>query len=183
LTIPAIDAPRSYVVMGVAGAGKSAVGAALAEALGVSFVEGDAYHPAMNVQRMASGIPLTDADRLPWLHALAARLREAEETATGLVVACSALKRSYREVLRAGSASVKFIYLHGDRELLAARLAQRREHFMPPSMLESQLVALEPPTPEEDAWAYNVRCGPHEIVAALIERISAPGGATSSSGP
>jgi len=169
--------------MGVAGAGKSAVGAALAKALGVTFVEGDAYHPAMSVQRMAAGIPLTDADRLPWLQALAARLREAEEAGTGLVVTCSALKRSYREVLRTGSASVKFIYLHGDRELLAMRLAQRREHFMPPSLLESQLVALEPPTPEEEAWAYNVRCSPREIVAAVIERISAPGGATSRSGP
>jgi len=159
--------------MGVTGAGKSAVGAALAEALGVSFVEGDAYHPAMNVQRMASGIPLTDADRLPWLRVLAARLREAEETATGLVVACSALKRSYREVLRTGSARVRFIYLQGDRKLLAGRLAQRREHFMPPSMLESQLAVLEPPTPEEEAWAFNVQHNPPEIVAAVLERIAA----------
>ncbi len=173
MTIAADSAIRSYVVMGVAGVGKSAVGAALADALGMAFVEGDAYHPSTNVQRMAAGIPLTDADRLPWLHALAARLHEAEEKGAGLVMACSALKRSYREVLRSGATSVRFIYLHGDRELLATRLAQRLEHFMPPSLLESQLVALEPPAPEENAWAYNVRLAPREIVAAVLERIAA----------
>jgi len=159
--------------MGVAGAGKSAVGSALAYALGVAYVEGDAYHPATNVQRMASGIPLTDADRLPWLHALAARLRDAEEAGAGLVMACSALKRSYREVLRAGAVRVTFIYLHGDRELLAGRLAHRKDHFMPPSLLESQLQALEPPTPDEDSWAFDVQLSPHEIVAAVLERIDA----------
>jgi gluconokinase len=165
--------------MGVAGAGKSAVGSALAQALGVAYVEGDAYHPATNVQRMASGIPLTDADRLPWLYALAARLRDAAEAGTGLVMACSALKRSYRDVLRAGADRITFIYLQGERELLAARLAQRREHFMPPSMLESQLAALEPPGPDEGAWAFNIQFNPREIVAAVIERISASGRTTS----
>jgi gluconokinase len=159
--------------MGVAGTGKSTVGAALAHALGVAFVEGDAYHPARNVQRMAAGIPLTDADRSPWLNALAARLREAEATGAGLVMACSALKRSYREVLRAGAASVTFIYLHGDRELLAARLARRHQHFMPASLLDSQLAALEPPTPDENAWAYDIGLSPPAIVAALLERIAA----------
>jgi gluconokinase len=166
--------------MGVAGAGKSAVGAALADALGVAFVEGDAYHPARNVQRMAAGIPLTDADRRPWLHALAARLREAGETGTGLVMACSALKRSYREVLRAAAARVTFIHLHGARELLAARLAQRQEHFMPPSLLESQLAALEPPAHDEDAWAYDVGLSLTMIVASLVDRIAAQGEATGS---
>jgi gluconokinase len=173
LTIASDSAIRSHVVMGVAGAGKSAVGSALADALGAAFVEGDAYHPASNVQRMAAGIPLTDADRLPWLQALAARLRDADETGAGLVMACSALKRSYRDVLRAGGTNVTFIYLHGDRELLAARLAQRQEHFMPASLLESQLAALEPPAPDEGAWAYNVRFAPNEIVAAVLERIAA----------
>ncbi|HMI36501.1 MAG TPA: gluconokinase [Steroidobacteraceae bacterium] len=175
MTIAADSAIRSYVVMGVAGAGKSAVGAALADALGMAFVEGDAYHAPTNVQRMAAGIPLTDADRLPWLQALAARLRESGETGAVLVMACSALKRSYRDMLRAGAANLTFIYLHGDRELLAARLAQRLEHFMPPSLLESQLAALEPPAPEENAWAYNVRLAPREIVATVLERIAAQG--------
>jgi len=148
------------------------VGGALADALGVTFVEGDAYHPATNVQRMAAGIPLTDADRLPWLHALAARLREADKARAGLVMSCSALKRSYRDLLRAGAADVTFIYLHGDRELLVARLAQRKEHFMAPALLESQLATLEPPAPGEDAWAYDVRLAPSEIVAAVLKRIA-----------
>ncbi len=152
---------------------KSAVGSALANALGAAFVEGDAYHPASNVQRMAAGIPLTDADRLPWLHALAARLRKADETGAGLVMACSALKRSYRDVLRAGAANLTFIYLHGDRELLAARLAQRLVHFMPPSLLESQLAALEAPASDEGAWAYDIRLAPREIVAAVLACIAA----------
>lgn len=159
--------------MGVAGTGKSTVGAALAHALGLAFVEGDAYHPATNVQRMAAGIPLTDADRSPWLDALAARLREAEQAGAGLVMACSALKRSYREVLRAGAASVTFIYLHGDQGLLAKRIAQRHQHFMPASLLESQLAALEAPTTEECAWAYDIGLNPRAIVASLLERIDA----------
>jgi gluconokinase len=173
VTMQAIGAPQSYVVMGVAGTGKSTVGAALAQALGLDFVEGDAYHPASNLQRMAAGIPLTDADRSPWLDALAARLRAAEAAGAGLVMACSALKRSYREVLRAGTAAVTFIYLHGDRQLLVERLARRRDHFMPPSLLDSQLAALEPPAPDEDAWACDVRLIPREIVASLLERIAA----------
>jgi gluconokinase len=159
--------------MGVAGTGKSTVGAALAHALGVAFVEGDEFHPARNVQRMKAGMPLTDADRSPWLAALAARLREAEETGAGLVMACSALKRSYREVLRAGAAGVTFIYLHGDRTLLAERLAQRHQHFMPASLLDSQLAALEPPAPEEGVWACDIGLSPRAIVAALVERMAA----------
>jgi gluconokinase len=161
------------VIMGVAGTGKSTVGAALAHALDLAFVEGDAYHPASNVQRMAAGMPLTDADRAPWLEALAARLRAAEEAGAGLVMACSALKRSYREVLRTGAPGITFIYLHGDRELLSGRLAQRRDHFMPPSLLDSQLAALEPPTSDEDAWTYDVGLTPREIVAAVLERVAA----------
>ncbi len=159
--------------MGVAGTGKSTVGAALAHALGLSFVEGDAYHPASNLQRMAAGIPLTDADRSPWLEALAGRLRAAEQASAGLVMACSALKRTYREVLRTAAAGITFIYLHGDRELLAGRLAQRRDHFMPPSLLDSQLAALEPPARDEDAWGYDVSLPPREIVAAVLKRAAA----------
>ena len=169
----ALSAPRSYVVMGVAGSGKSTVGAALAHALGVEFVEGDAYHPTSNVERMAAGIALTDADRAPWLEVLAARLRAAEQAGCGLVMASSALKRAYREVLRAGSASVTFIYLHGERHLLAERLAQRHDHFMPPSLLDSQLAVLEPPAPDEGAWPYDIGLIPREIVASLVKRIAA----------
>jgi gluconokinase len=156
-----------YVVMGVAGAGKSLIGSALARALGVDFVEGDAYHPPENVARMAAGIPLTDDDRLGWLRALANRLGEAAAAGEGLVMACSALKRSYRDLLRAGDPTVGFILLHGSEALLAERLAGRRGHYMPPSLLGSQLATLEVPTPDEGAWTCDIAAPPDAIVAEL----------------
>jgi gluconokinase len=162
-----------YVVMGVAGSGKSTIGAALARALGVDFVEGDDYHPAENVERMARGIPLTDDDRAGWLRALAARLREAREAGSGLVMTCSALKRAYRDVLRAGAADVRFVFLRGPRELIADRLARRRGHFMPSSLLDSQFATLEEPTPDEGAWVCDIRESPDALVAALVARVSA----------
>jgi len=162
-----------YVVMGVAGSGKSTVGRALARALGVAFVEGDAYHPPENVDRMARGVPLTDDDRRGWLRALAARLREAKEAGTGLVMACSALKRDYRDLLRAGAEEVRFIYLRVPKSLIAQRLANRRGHFMPPSLLDSQFAALEEPAPDEEAWVSDVAEPPEEIVGALVARATA----------
>jgi gluconokinase len=154
--------------MGVAGAGKSVVGAALARALGVDFVEGDEYHPPENVARMAAGIPLTDDDRLGWLRTLADRLGAAREADRGLVMACSALKRSYRDLLRAGDPDVRFILLHGAPTLLAERLAGRRGHYMPASLLGSQLATLEVPSPDEGAWTCDVAATPEAIVAALV---------------
>lgn len=162
--------------MGVAGSGKSAVGTALAHALGVDFVEGDDYHTAENVKRMASGIPLTDENRAEWLRALAARLRESRDAGTGLVMACSALKRSYRDVLRAEAGELQLVYLKGPRELIARRLARRRGHFMPPSLLRSQLAALEEPTRDERAWVCDIRKSPDALVASLAARASAPHG-------
>ena len=160
-----------YVLMGVAGAGKSVIGSALASALGFEFVEGDAYHPAENVRRMAAGTPLTDADRLGWLMALATRLREAQDAGTGLVMSCSALKRSYRDVLREGAGKVRLIYLRGERELLAERLAGRTGHFMPPALLDSQLAALQDPAPDEAAWVCDIGQDPRDIVAELVARV------------
>jgi gluconokinase len=162
-----------YVVMGVAGAGKSLIGSTLAAALGVEFVEGDAYHPAENVARMASGIALTDADRLGWLRALGDRLARAKAEGTGLVVSCSALKRSYRDLLRAAAADVRFIFLRGPRALIASRLANRLGHYMPASLLESQFATLEEPAPDEDAWVCDAGAPPDHIVAALVARASA----------
>jgi gluconokinase len=162
-----------YVVMGVSGCGKSLIGTALARALDIDFVEGDEYHSAENVQRMSSGIPLTDDDRAQWLRALAARLREANDAGTGLVMTCSALKRSYRDVLRAGAGEVRFVFLRGSRALLAERIAGRRGHFMPPSLLDSQLAALEEPSPDEHAWVCDIRESPQELVAGLVARASA----------
>jgi len=160
----------NYVVMGVSGSGKSLIGALLAGALGLEFVEGDAYHSPENVARMSAGIPLTDEDRQVWLAAIAARLGTARRERLGLVVSCSALKRSYRDVLRAGSADVQFVYLEGDRFLIEQRLAARHGHFMPSSLLDSQLAALEPPSPDEHAWVCDVSQRPDVIVARLVER-------------
>lgn len=161
-----------YVVMGVSGSGKTVVGTALARALGVEFVEGDDYHPADNVKRMAAGIPLTDDDRALWLRALAARLREAKNAGTGLVMSCSALKRSYRDVLRAQAPEVTFVFLKGRRDLIAERIAGRHGHFMPPSLLESQFAALEAPSPDEHAWVCDISKAPEDLVAALVARAS-----------
>ena len=157
--------------MGVAGCGKSTIGAAFASALDVPFVEGDDFHPAENVRRMALGIPLTDDDRAQWLRALAARLREAKDAGTGLVMSCSALKRAYRDVLRAAAPDVEFVFLKGERSLVAKRLAGRRGHFMPPSLLDSQFATLEDPTPDESALVCDIRKPPDDIVAALVERV------------
>ena len=162
-----------YVVMGVSGSGKSLIGAALARVLGTDFVEGDDYHSAENVQRMASGIALTDEDRGQWLRSLAVRLRQAKDAGTGLVMTCSALKRSYRDVLRADAGELRFVFLRGPRALVAERIAGRRGHFMPPSLLESQLATLEEPSPDEHAWVCDIKESPEDLVAALVARASA----------
>src|SRR6266513_2522014 len=132
--------------MGVAGSGKSLIGAAFARALGVEFVEADEYHSPENVERMSRGIPLTDDDRALWLRSLAKRIRKASDAGTGLVVSCSALKRSYRDILRAGASDLRFVFLKGDRALIAERLRGRALHFMPASLLDSQLATLEEPS-------------------------------------
>ena len=160
-----------YVIMGVCGSGKSTIGAQLARELDIEFVEGDHLHPPDNVQRMAAGIPLTDDDRHGWLVAIAARLREAKRAGIGLVVSCSALKRRYRDLLRsAGDADVRFVYLQGIRALLAERMANRRGHYMPPALLESQLAILEEPSPDERAWVCDIRDTPQTIVGDLVAR-------------
>jgi len=159
--------------MGVSGSGKSLIGAALARALRIDFVEGDEYHPAENVERMSSGVPLTDDDRVRWLRSLAMRIREAREADTGLVMSCSALKRSYRDVLRAEAGELRFVFLRGTRALLAERLAERRGHFMPPSLLDSQFATLQEPSPDEEAWVCDIRESPQDLVAALVARASA----------
>lgn len=156
--------------MGVCGSGKSVIGEAFARALGVDFVEGDSYHPAENVTKMSAGVPLTDDDRAGWLKALEARIRGARDAGTGLVVTCSALKRGYRDVLRAETPDLRFVFLRGERELIAERLAGRRGHFMPPALLESQFATLEEPSPDENALVCDIRHSPADLVAALVTR-------------
>jgi len=159
-----------YVVMGVSGSGKSTIGSALARALDIRYVEGDAHHPPENVKLMAAGTPLTDANRAGWLRTLALLLRAAKEERTGMVVSCSALKRSYRDILRAEATDLRFVFLRGDKALLAERLATRKGHFMPASLLESQLLTLEKPGPDESAWVCDITESPDEIVASLVAR-------------
>ena len=161
-----------YVVMGITGSGKSTVGAQLAHTLGVDFVEGDDYHPPENVRRMAAGIPLTDADRGDWLRVLAERLREASESGAGIVVTCSALKRSYRDLLRGAAPAVQFVYLRGSRALIAERVTERRGHFMPASLVDSQLATLEEPEPDEHAVTCDIREFPQQIVDDIVARAS-----------
>lgn len=133
--------PQSIVVMGVSGAGKSSVGQALATQLGASFIDGDTLHPEANVRKMASGVPLTDEDRWPWLHLVGAKLSTSSRT--GTIVACSALKRSYRDAIRTAAPDTTFILLRADKPALQDRLTQRPGHFMPASLLTSQLETLE----------------------------------------
>jgi len=162
-----------HVVMGVSGCGKSLIGAGLAHALGVEFVEGDEYHSAENIERMSRGIPLTDDDRARWLRSLAARIREAKDAGLGLVISCSALKRSYRDILRTDAPELRFVFLKGRQDLVAQRLASRKGHFMPPSLLESQFTTLEEPLPDEDAWVCDISQSPQDLIAALVARASA----------
>jgi gluconokinase len=162
-----------YVVMGVSGSGKSVIGARLARELDVEFVEGDALHSPENVSRMAAGIPLTDENRHGWLLAIASRLQDAKRAGVGLVVSCSALKRAYRDLLRSASgADVRFVHLAGSRILIAERLAQRRGHFMPAALLDSQFAILEEPSPDEDAWVCDITETPQTIIARLMTRIA-----------
>jgi gluconokinase len=129
------------VVMGVSGSGKSAVGQLLASRLGCPFLDGDDFHPPENVAKMAAGMPLTDADRWPWLGSLNTKLRQEKKA----VLACSALKESYREALSRGLDDCRFVHLRGSIELIRARLKQRQHRYMPASLLESQFATLEPP--------------------------------------
>ena len=149
--------------MGVSGAGKSAVGAALAAALGVPFVDGDDLHPEANVARMAAGISLTDADRAPWLERVGAALAAAPD---GLVVACSALKRAYRDAIRIAVPDAAFVHLAGSSALLRRRLDARAGHFMPTALLDSQLATLEPLDPDEAGVALSIEPGVDDIVVA-----------------
>ena len=160
-------------IMGVSGVGKTVVGSRLAEVLGVPYLDGDDLHPPENRQRMALGIPLTDDDRRGWLAAIAGRVAAAQRTNTGLVVSCSALRRTYREVLRGGDPDMIFVHLTGDPALIRQRMTTRVGHYMPATLLDSQLATLEVPATEEHAWTYNVADTPESIVAHIVERLGA----------
>jgi gluconokinase len=152
------------IVMGVSGVGKTTIGRGLALALGWRFEDADAFHPAANIQKMAAGLPLTDADRAPWLELLRARISEALQRGERLVMACSALRHAYRERLTVEPAQQRWVYLAASRELIARRMRERPGHFMPPALLDSQLAILEAP---EGALVVDATPSPAEVVASI----------------
>jgi gluconokinase len=153
----------SFVVMGVSGCGKSSIGAGFAAAIGARFIDGDDLHPAANIAKMSRGEPLNDSDRAPWLERVGQALAQGNT-----VVACSALKRKYRDQIRAQADTV-FLFLRGQRETLQARMAARPGHFMPTSLLDSQLAILEPPSPDEVHMTQDIEQTPAQIVAGFLE--------------
>jgi len=171
--------PPLVVVMGVSGVGKTAVGRELAERVAVEYADGDDFHPQANVERMRSGLPLTDADRGPWLRAVAGWL--ADHDGTGGVMSCSALRRSYRQVLVAAAPRTSFLHLSGDLGLIRSRM-EGRVHFMPVTLLQSQLEALEPLGEDEDGVALPATASPAEIVTAYLTAPTGRGEAQRSGG-
>jgi gluconokinase len=154
------------IVMGVTSCGKTSVGEDLAKVLNCAFIEGDKLHPAANIDKMSAGHPLNDDDRWPWLAAIGRCMKAERDAGRGVVASCSSLKKIYRQKLaEAAESPIKFIFLHGSRQVLADRIANRKEHFMPPSLLESQLAILEVPGPDEDALHLDVALPVDELVA------------------
>jgi gluconokinase len=158
-------------MMGVSGCGKSTVAALMAGQLGWPFEEGDALHPASNIEKMKAGHPLTDDDRLPWLDQVAAWVDERLTAGENGLITCSTLKRSYRDVINRRGSGVLFVYLAGSRETIAARLAARVGHFMPPGLIDSQFTDLEEPTPDEPAIRVDIGPAPSVIAQRIVEAI------------
>jgi gluconokinase len=162
-----MKAPKTLIVMGVSGCGKSFIGTKIAQVLGGVFEDADDFHPVSNVEKMAGGTPLTDDDRVPWLGILRERIVLNQSQTACYVLACSALKQSYRDRLRGNDSpeTLAFVYLEGSKELIRQRM-EARDHFMPPALLDSQFATLEKP---EDAIAIDIELTPDEIVAAVLQ--------------
>ena len=163
--------PCALIVMGVSGSGKSTIAENLAVRLGWRYEDGDKFHPASNVAKMSAGHPLTDEDRWPWLQAIADEIDRACKAGEHVVIACSALKHSYRDVLVHGRTDVRIVYLRGTQELIAGRLAQRKGHFMPPGLLASQFKTLEPPDTDENPMTVPIDASVEEIVDDIASQL------------
>ena len=161
-----------FIVMGVSGSGKSTVGEILSEKLAWPFRDGDSFHSPANVAKMHAGIPLTDEDRWPWLAAIAAWIDGQRRQGKHGIVACSALKRVYRDALRDGHGDIRFVYLHGSYDLIAARMAARKDHFMPPALLASQFATLEPPGGDENPIPAAIGPEPEDIVEDVLRHLA-----------
>jgi carbohydrate kinase (thermoresistant glucokinase family) len=164
----------AVVVMGVSGAGKSTVGRIIAGRLDCEFRDADSFHPKANIEKMSRGEPLTDADRLPWLRAIAADIAAASAAGEPVVLACSALKRSYRELLRDAAERVHLVHLSGSEALIQGRMAARDDHFMPPALLPSQFRTLEPPVDAEQPIVIDIAAPPEVIVTRICAAIGHP---------
>jgi len=164
-------APVIVVVMGVSGSGKTTVALLLAAALGCEYQEGDDLHPATNVEKMRHGVPLTDADRLPWLRLIAARIDAWRTSGVSGVMTCSALKRAYRDMIIGNRAGVALVYLKGSHDLIHRRMAARLEHFMPVALLDSQFSTLQEPTPAETPITLDIASAPVTIAEEIVRRL------------
>jgi gluconokinase len=159
------------VVMGVSGSGKTTIASGAAGRLGWRLLEGDSFHPPANVAKMHAGTPLTDEDRWPWLRAVAAEIDAVRGRGESAVVACSTLKRAYRDILIGDRPDVVLVYLEGSRELIARRLAARKGHFMPPGLLDSQFATLEPPQMDENPITVSIAATPDDIIDDLVGQL------------
>lgn len=168
-------APSVLVVMGVSGSGKTTIAALLAGRLGWEYEDGDDFHPPENVAKMHGGTPLTDADRGPWLQAIAGWIDATRSAGRHGVVACSALRRAYRDILIGGRSDVRLVYLQGDKQLIAARQAARLNHYMPATLVDSQFAALEEPMPDEHPIVVSVAPRPMDIVRAVVAQLPGAG--------
>jgi gluconokinase len=172
VSVEAATPPCALIVMGVSGSGKSTVAVKLAERLGWMFEDGDRFHPASNVAKMSAGRPLTDEDRWPWLQAIADEINRVAHNSGHVVIACSALRRAYRDLLVHGRDDVRIVFLDGTKALIADRLARRKDHFMPPGLLDSQFKTLEPPEPSEHPITVSIDAPVEVIVQNIIAQLS-----------
>jgi gluconokinase len=165
------ELPGALIVMGVSGSGKSTIGEKLAARLSFAYEDGDRFHPASNVAKMSAGIALTDEDRGPWLRAIAEEIDRVCDAGGHVVIACSALKRAYRDILVHGRRDVRIVFLQGSQALIASRLAQRKGHFMPPGLLESQFKTLEPPGADENPVTVSIDAPVGKIVDDSVRQL------------